>query len=271
MAVFAALSTLSRFRLAAFASRLASRRQLLGQGSVVDGAGQAAGGGAGVRGRGLAQAADLIDRLAEPAGWLTGFTASGRFIGFVALVVFAMSVGQEYRLGTLRSLLVVEPRRLQLLGGKLLALASLLAAAICVGMIAALLVAVLSAGSVPIPTRAWASSAPDAAAIFVNVWAAAVTWGVIGSLLAVAFRGNAPAIGVGLVYGLLGEPILATVVGQITVEGVALWLPSRALATLASGGSADMGFTTVLAVAVGYAVAATVGLAALVRRSDVTV
>lgn len=56
--------------------------------------------------------------LALPTGISLGFSNSSGLLGLVALCVFAAQTAQEYTYGTLRSLLVREPRRIRLLIGK---------------------------------------------------------------------------------------------------------------------------------------------------------
>src|SRR5438132_1353544 len=55
-------------------------------------------------------------------------------LGVIALVLFAMSFASEYSQGTLRNLLVREPRRLHLLAGKTLALGLFVSIAVIAAM-----------------------------------------------------------------------------------------------------------------------------------------
>jgi ABC-2 type transport system permease protein len=76
----------------------------------------------------------------------------------VALALFAIAIAGEYSQGTLRNLLVRQPRRVRLLAGKLLALACFTAIAVVVGVVAATLTALLVAPGQDIPTTAWFTS-----------------------------------------------------------------------------------------------------------------
>ena len=60
--------------------------------------------------------------LALSSGITIGFSNSSGLLGLVALCVFAAQTAQEYSYGTLRNLLVREPRRLRLLIGKYLSM-----------------------------------------------------------------------------------------------------------------------------------------------------
>ncbi len=52
-------------------------------------------------------------------GFTIGFNSSNGLLGLVALSVFAAQTAQEYTYGTLRNLLVRQPRRIRLLIGKI--------------------------------------------------------------------------------------------------------------------------------------------------------
>ena len=56
------------------------------------------------------------------SGVSIGFSNSAGLLGLVALCVFAAQTAQEYTYGTLRNLLVRQPRRIQLLIGKYLSM-----------------------------------------------------------------------------------------------------------------------------------------------------
>ena len=73
-----------------------------------------------------------------------GFSSAAGLLGLVALCVFAAQTAQEYTYGTLRNLLVRQPRRLTLLFGKFVAMKSfalitvLVSALVAVGLAFAL-------------------------------------------------------------------------------------------------------------------------------------
>jgi ABC-2 type transport system permease protein len=73
--------------------------------------------GNGDRGRTITREA-----LSLSDGSITGFASIGGLLGIIALCVFAAQSAQEYTYGTLRNLLVRQPRRLTLLIGKYLSL-----------------------------------------------------------------------------------------------------------------------------------------------------
>ena len=79
--------------------------------------------------------------------------------GFGAADLNRAQVASEYSLGTLRQLLVRQPRRAVLLGGKMLGTITFLVLALCFAAVVALIVAVAAAQSRHVPTSAW-SPAP---------------------------------------------------------------------------------------------------------------
>jgi hypothetical protein len=66
-------------------------------------------------------------RVPSPDGFVHGVVTASTLIGVVGLCLFAATVASDYSQGTLRNLLVREPRRALLLSGKFLALALFLA------------------------------------------------------------------------------------------------------------------------------------------------
>ena len=72
--------------------------------------------------QGNARQGQIIDRatLELPHGLSIGFSSSAGLLGLIAFCIFASQTAQEYTHGTLRNLLVRQPRRLTLLLGKFL-------------------------------------------------------------------------------------------------------------------------------------------------------
>ena len=64
-----------------------------------------------------------VAQLSQPNGLVHGIVDVSTLFGVVALALFAGATATEYSQGTLRNLLVREPRRVRLLSGKFLALA----------------------------------------------------------------------------------------------------------------------------------------------------
>ena len=207
-----------------------------------------------------------LAQLATADGLASILASAATFIGVVALSVFAMSIASEYSQGTLRNLLVRQPRRVRLLAGKLLALASFTTLAVVVAGIAAVATALLVAPTQDISTAAWFTSAGWTALAggLGNLLLATLGWGLVGALLALVLRAPAAAVGVGLAYALPGELLLTT-----AWSDGARWLPGQLLDTLAQGGTAAVTYGSAGLLLALYGVVAMVAGTTLFARRDV--
>lgn len=129
-------------------------------------------------------------------GIIQGLASAATIIGIVALAVFAISVAKDYERGTIRQLLVGEPRRAVLLGGKLLALIAVTVAGVALAAAVGVGAAFALSGAGGISTAAWTTSAGLSAVISttLNVALATVVWGLAGAALAMATRSASVAI-----------------------------------------------------------------------------
>jgi ABC-2 type transport system permease protein len=207
-----------------------------------------------------------LEQLATADGLASILASAATFIGVVALSVFAMSIASEYSQGTLRNLLVRQPRRVRLLAGKLLALASFTTIAVIVAGIAAAATALLVAPTQDVSTAAWFTSAgwTALAAGLGNLLLATLGWGLLGALLGLVLRAPAAAVGVGLAWELPGELLVTAA----WADG-ARWLPGQLLDTLAQGGTAAVTYGWAGLLLALYGVVAMVAGTTLFARRDV--
>jgi ABC-2 type transport system permease protein len=207
-----------------------------------------------------------LAQLAASDGLASILASAATFIGVVALSVFATSIASEYSQGTLRNLLVRQPRRARLLAGKTLALASFTTIAVLVAGVAAVAVALVVAPTQDVSTAAWFTSAGWTALAggLGNLLVATLGWGLLGALLALVLRAPAAAVGVGLAWALPGE-LLVTAAWS---DG-ARWLPGQLLDTLAQGGTAAVTYGWAGLLLALYAVVAMVAGTTLFARRDV--
>jgi ABC-type transport system involved in multi-copper enzyme maturation permease subunit len=96
--------------------------------------------------------------LALPSGISIGFSSASGLLGIVALCVFAAQTAQEYTYGTLRSLLVREPRRIRLLIGKYLSMGLFALFTVIFSAITSVAFAFALSGTAKVPTDAWTTS-----------------------------------------------------------------------------------------------------------------
>jgi ABC-type transport system involved in multi-copper enzyme maturation permease subunit len=167
-----------------------------------------------------------------PAGGIFTFQATGQLLGIITLVIAAANVATEYSAGTLKMLLVREPRRPLLLGGKLVALALFSAAGITLALVLSVGVSAAIAAARGIETSAWWTGDGWSAIgqAYANVVLASWVWLLLGAMLAVVFRSGFPAIGVGIAYPILVEPLLSLVAADAVK-----YMPGRVLQTLVAG------------------------------------
>ena len=71
-----------------------------------------------------------LTQLAQPNGLIHGVNRAAVLLGIVAFGIAASQIASEYSLGTLRQLLVRQPRRAVLLAGKFLAVLTFMLGAV---------------------------------------------------------------------------------------------------------------------------------------------
>lgn len=129
--------------------------------------------------------------------------------GTLALILGALAVGSEYGWQTIKTVATQRPGRLALMFGRfgaLFVVCLVLAVAAFVGGAAgSALVTVLEGLDVTAPPVADWLAAFGAATLVLSLWCA------LGVALAVLFRGTGWAIGLGLLYGLAIESIIALI------------------------------------------------------------
>jgi ABC-2 type transport system permease protein len=136
----------------------------------------------------------------------TGFSAVGSLGGALCMLLGVLATGSEYGWGTLKTLLIQGPGRVEVYLGKLIALAVvvLLFVLVMLGVAAAVSAILVQVDGA---TSAW----PDVAEILKGIaagWLIFGMWASFGVFLAFLLRQAAMAIGIGLVYMLIVEAII---------------------------------------------------------------
>jgi ABC-2 type transport system permease protein len=206
-----------------------------------------------------------VGRLSQPDGFASLMAHAGDILGIIALGTVAIAVAQEYGHGTLRSILVREPRRIHLLAGKLAANVVFVAVGVAVAFVAALAVALVIAPSQGIDTSGWfGSGLGQTLSSLGDLVLGAVGFGLFGCLLGILFRNPAPAVIAGLAWALPVEGLLNSVWSSLGE-----WLPFHQLGVIIQQGSATVSYTHALALGGAYALLACVIAAVLFRQRDV--
>ena len=215
-----------------------------------------------------------IALLEPPSGVVFAFQATGQLLGIIALVVAAANVATEYTSGTLKVLLVREPRRPVLLAGKVVATWTFVIAGIALTLVGSVAASSVVAATRGIDMSSWWSADGWSALgqAFGNVTASAMVWSLLGTMLAVLFRSGFPAIGIGIAYPLVVEGLLSLV-----IPDVVKWMPGAVLGRLAAGdvaqafeSSATVSYEAAALLALAYAAVFALVSTVLLLRRDVT-
>jgi ABC-2 type transport system permease protein len=196
------------------------------------------GGGGGFAG-GEAPAQLLADVL---PGRLVPNTLAGfpMFAGAIALIIGALMTGSEYGWRTLKTILTQRPARPGVLGGKLLAIATAVAALVLIGFAMnagwSWLIATLESR----PAQ-WPSTLDMARGVGAG-WLILWVWGLLGAFLGTLFRSTSLAVGLGLVWVLAVENLVRGFAGVLgLLDGLQRGFPGvNAGSLVASVGAATM-------------------------------
>lgn len=208
-----------------------------------------------------------IEQFSSSDGLILGLESAATFIGLIILSVFAVNLAREYSNGTIRLLLVSEPRRTRLLAGILLALSSFAAIAVIVAGILSIAISFAIAPGQDIPTDEWATSEGLAGAVATvgRIILTTIVWGLIGAVLVMASKSSAIAIAVGaggllLIPGLLGQ----------VAEGVTDRLPNATFTAFLSGGDDTLPLGAAALLTGVYGLICLAGLFVIFYRRDIT-
>jgi ABC-2 type transport system permease protein len=211
-----------------------------------------------------------LQQLARPNGLVFGLTRATFLLGVVAFGTAAAQMASEYSLGTLRQLLVRQPRRISLLSGKMLAVVTFMMAATAFAAVVAFGVANVMAQSRGVSAAAWFTGTGLGALLRAlgNIELAVIGYSILGLVVGQFLRSAVAAVIVGFAWLLVIEQFILTRI----VPGAAPWLPGISLSTIAGGGDSDLGLTYShgLTVAAVYIVVAIAAASVTFARRDVT-
>jgi ABC-type transport system involved in multi-copper enzyme maturation permease subunit len=208
-----------------------------------------------------------LAQLAQPNGLVHGVNRAAVLLGIVAFGIAATQIASEYSLGTLRQLLVRQPRRKVLLAGKFLAVLSFMLGAVVFASLVATVAAFVMAHARHVPTMAWTSSAgiTDLTRALGDLLLATVGFTIFGLVVGLLFRSSVIAVIVGFAYLLPVEAVVTRIAPHS-----AGWLPGELLQAIAAGGLVSAGFAHSLILSIVYLAIAGVVATAVFVRKDVT-
>jgi ABC-2 type transport system permease protein len=135
------------------------------------------------------------------------------FGGVLILILGVLTLGSDFGWGTLKTLFTQRPSRLQVFGAKLIALGIVIVgfviASFATSAISSVVVASRENAPIDWPGLSVLLRGLGAAWLIMAVWAA------LGVLLAVAMRGTALAIGIGILYGLVIEGLISALLDTV--------------------------------------------------------
>ena len=212
---------------------------------------------------------NMISReiLQLPSGLTIGFSNAAGLLGIVALCVFAAQTAQEYTYGTLRNLLVRQPRRLQLLLGKYVSMASFALVMVFLAAVVSMSLAFGLSGKAKVETDAWVTSdaLQEMAKTFGNVLLSVIAFGTVGMILGLLLRSPISSISLGVIWLLIVENILVAVKSSL-----GNWMPGNLMSIIAVGGTTDISYTHSITMVSIYLVASAAIVITLFKRRDVS-
>ncbi|HVV31068.1 MAG TPA: ABC transporter permease subunit [Mycobacteriales bacterium] len=207
-----------------------------------------------------------LGQLGESGGMTRGFVAAASFLGLLVLITFVASVANEWGQGTLRALLVREPRRLRLLAGKAVALLLVTAIAFVLALVAGSVAAYVMAAVRDVPTGAWlgAGGWRTTGGDWLRSVLSVGCYGLIGLALGSLVRSTTVGIAIAFAWFFPFEHIL-----QNNWAGAGRWFPGLLFEAVATDGNDVTSFGRALAL--GAVVVAVIVAVACVdlRRRDV--
>lgn len=206
-----------------------------------------------------------VAQIASPGGFLAPLSVIGRPSGVIMLSLWAIAVATDYSTGLIRILVQAYPRRVQLLAGKIAALAGFTVIAATIAYLVMIFCARPLARLEGINVEHWET---DFASHFFKGYfdftVAMLVWGLIGLLLAVLTRSSAMAIGIGIGFLLVVESLIT-----IVAADAAKYLPGGTLSTLVQGGTDGFPWGPALGVVVLYGVIAAAVSLMVFRTRDI--
>ena len=180
------------------------------------------------------------ETLALPNGLYSGFTNFASILGTIAISAFAAQTALEYTNGTLRNLLVRQPKRFTMLVGKDVSICSFALLTVLISAIGSIGISILLAPTKDIDTSAWFSEESFRLLYsnIGNVYLSATAYGTMGMAVGIILRSPVSSISISLAWILILEGILS-----FTVDGLDKWLPGQLMSLIAESNGSDISYT----------------------------
>ncbi len=213
--------------------------------------------------------ADLpsLQVLAQPNGLIHGLSRAVVLLGIVAFGIAAAQISSEYSLGTLRQLLVRQPRRMVLLAGKYLGVLTFLASAVVFAAVVTGGVAVVMAHIRHVPVGAWFSSTGigDLTKALGQLVLSVIGFATLGMAVGLFLRSSVLAVIVGFAYLVPVENVITRI-----LPATGRWLPGQLLVAVGQGGNSSTSMGRALIISALYLIVLSAACVATFKRRDVT-
>lgn len=206
------------------------------------------------------------EQLSLADGSIVGFESLGGLLGIIALCVFAAQTSQEYTYGTLRNLLVRQPRRITLLVGKIAAMKVFVLLLTLTSAIVSIAISYFLSDRAGVSTDLWFTS-DGRTAIYeslLNVFISVVYFALVGIVLGLLLRSPISSISIGILWLLIIEGLIGAV-KPVTLE----WMPGFQLSSIAEGGNFTVTYSHALTLGSVYVAVALLISGVLFARRDV--
>ena len=208
-----------------------------------------------------------VESLSAAGGGTDAFRSAVAFAGAFLFVVFAGMTAAEFSRGTIRTSLLRQPRRVNLLAGRLAATLTVAAVTLAAALVVTWIAARLLAPGNGIPVGAWTSTAAAAAAL--GDFGALLVWvtgyAVLGTALGVLLRSVPVALAVGIAWAGPFEHLL-----QDAWEPAGRLFPGLLLEAFVAGGTPQVTASRALLTITIYTAAAAATAATVFSRRDIT-
>ena len=197
-----------------------------------------------------------LEDLAAAGGGTEAFSLGASFLGIFVFVLFAANWSGEFSQATFRTLLLQQPRRASVLGGKYVGLLAYLAGLLAVSAAGTWVASLVAAPIAGVSTNAWFTldAITEHASAYANALIGLGAWATFGMALGVLIRSTPIALAVGIAWAGPIEHITQEVWGA--ASGL---YPGLLIEALALGGTPEAPYSRVIlltALYVGLAIAA---------------
>jgi ABC-2 type transport system permease protein len=210
--------------------------------------------------------APTTESLASSGGGTEIFRSAAALGGTLIFIVFVALFSVEYARGTYRTMLLRQPRRVALLGGKLAALLAFAALALAALELAMWVAGLLEASAFDVSTARWASAGALGSAVgdyaMVMLWVTG--YAVFGMTVAILVRSVAPALAIAVAWAGPLEHLV-----NRAWSPAREWFPGLVLEAVGVGGTGGVTATRAAVTAVAYILVFSLVTAGVFARRDI--